>query len=293
MTRPVRRPAARRSASKPPPLGWVLGGVGAASLAAIIVVASLTKQAAVADAVGCMSGVARETLVVAIDTTDPLTAAQPQRVETAVNDSLARLKANDRVAVVEMTATPPTEVKSVVNACKPADENNHDRKLLHDLIDQPIATLLQKIAKQSDSERQSPIIETLFAIASDSTLNTSRSGLHVLLVSDGLQKSDRASVYPRGAAFPQPNGLPLHGVTIELVVLQNPRDLDLQPAGVEALVDYLRALGANLIYQTPPWMAALAQPQHQAARSSTLTTVRPRNAVGSKSARATADHHNT
>lgn len=237
-----------------------LGGILSAGLAALVLGAA--RLSASGDTVGCVPGLGHETLIVVLDVTDPLIAAQPRQVDAAVEASICRLQPRDRLAVVKLSGASPEEVAPLIDTRLPASETNRDRNRLRDQITRPIAGLLDAVEKRRDASPYSPILETLVAIASDRTLSTAGWRTHVLLVSDGLQNTAYASIYPPRVHFPPAELRPLRGMTVEMAVLRNLRDRSLQPDGVAALVNWLRAAGADVLYEPPPFMA-LAKLQRQ------------------------------
>jgi len=237
------------------PLGPVVAiSVAAILLAGLATLAIISPVQPTSDSDCCIAGRPHRALVIVLDSTDPLIAREPRQVSAAVGAAVEALKPDDRVAMVELAGKAASEVTPLVNACLPGSETNVERNRLKHRILEPMARQIAEIGGRPEAPA-SPILETLLSLASDRTLNAPGARLPVLLVSDGLQNSPVASVYGRGVEFPSPASHPLDGVTVELVVLHNPRDARLQPRGVAKLVNWLKAAQAQVLYDPPRWLA--------------------------------------
>jgi hypothetical protein len=60
-------------------------------------------------------------------------------------------------------------------------------------------------------------------------------------------------------------GTPLKGVTVDLVLMKNDRDLALQPREIVRLRDWLTAAGAKVVMSEPGWLI-LARSEQQRGR---------------------------
>jgi hypothetical protein len=196
-----------------------------------------------------------------LDTSDPLLAGQPRESRAEIAEVLRTLGRNDRVVVTEMAGDAPAEASPLVDACLPGSETNVERNAFEARIGAPIEARLTSLALRAPANA-SPLVETVLSLASDRAFSGPTSRLTVLMETDGLQNTALASAYRRGSRFPPPAHSPLRGVTVILFILHNPRDAALQPRGVAALAAWLKAAGAEVTYDQPPWMSIL---RHAAA----------------------------
>ena len=261
-----RRPAQRSPRRSPVRNGlrsarlW-MGVCGGLVLAGLVGVGMTFAPPRAEDANGCVEGQAHRTLAIAVDTTDNLLAGEPRESRQAIVDALASLKPNDRVVVVEMSGTSPTEAAPLVDACLPGDETNIERNRLRDRVWKPIDARLKQLSGQP-AAKTSPLIETVLVLASDRLFNGPTSRLTVLMITDGLQNSSFASAYRGGTAFPPPAGYPLQRVSVVPFIVRNPRDAALQPRGTAALAEWLRRAGASVSLDQPPWMSVISDGVH-------------------------------
>jgi hypothetical protein len=226
---------------------------------------AITHPAARVDARHCEIGrPPPQTLAIAIDVSDQLVSSQPREITYAVQQKLMELKQGDRVLVVDAAGEPTAETAPVVDQCDAGDGDNVARNAFQRSIVRPIEDHLQQLQNQAASD-QSPIAESILSLAADQSLHIPGTQLTVLFATDGLQNSALQSAYKRGSNFPKPGGTPLKGVTVELVLMKNARDLALQPREIPRLREWLTAAGAKVVMSEPGWLI-LARSQQQRAR---------------------------
>jgi hypothetical protein len=205
-----------------------------------------------------------ETLAIAIDVSDRLVSAQPREITYAVERELMALKQGDRVIVLDAAGEPTAEAAPIVDQCHPGDDDNVARNAFQRAIVRPIEDHLHDLQNQPASD-QSPIAESILSLAADQSLHLPGSKLTILFGTDGLQNSELQSAYRRGSNFPKPVGTPLKGVTVNLVLMKNDRDLALQPREIARLRDWLTAAGATVALSEPGWLI-LARSEQQRGR---------------------------
>ncbi len=199
------------------------------------------------------------TVVIDLDTTDALIAAQPRQTLQAVEQVLAGLPAGSRVAILQVSGENQIEAAPLFDRCLPATDDNIRRNRMRDAVMTPIRRRLQSL-QAAAAAPASPILESVLNIAQDRQLHAAGAPLTVVLISDALQNSEFASVYRRGRAFPDPAGRPLAGVRVQLVLLRNRRDQALQPASAARLTAWLGKAGATTDYRPPTWLTLAGAP---------------------------------
>jgi hypothetical protein len=203
---------------------------------------------------GCVAGAAHDTLAIVIDTTDPLLAGSMTDSLDAISEAMAGLKPGDRVVVTELDGAVQSAPAPLVDACLPLLDSNLARHRMRDRIETPLREKLATLAKSPASET-TPLIETVLYLAGERRLNGPTSRLSILLITDGLQNSPIATAYHRRGPFAPPKDKQaLTGATVTFFLIRNPRDFQLQPAGVHHLVEWLRQAGATVAEHDPPWM---------------------------------------
>jgi hypothetical protein len=228
----------------------VVGGLALCALIAIIV----ATKAPPTDKDGCVAGAAHDTLAIVVDTTDPLLTGSMTDSLDAISAAMAGLKPGDRVVVTELDGAVQSAPTPLVDACLPLLDSNLARRRMRERIETPLREKLATLAKSPTSET-TPLIETVLYLAGERRLNGPTSRLSILLITDGLQNSPIATAYHRRGPFAPPKDKQaLMGATVTFFLIRNPRDFQLQPAGVHHLVEWLRQAGATVAEHDPPWM---------------------------------------
>jgi hypothetical protein len=244
--------------------GYVMAGTGLLLVGGLEAFA-ITHPAARLDARHCAIGRPPPgTLAIAIDVSDQLVISQPREITYAVERELMALKQGDRVLVVDAAGEPTAEAVPIVDQCDAGDGDNVARNAFQRSIVRPIEDHLQQLQNQPASD-QSPIAESILSLAADQSLHIPGTQLTVLFATDGLQNSALQSAYKRGSTFPKPDGTPLKGVTVDLVLMKNARDLAIQPREIVRLRDWLTAAGAKVVMSEPGWLI-LARSEQQRGR---------------------------
>lgn len=233
---------------------YALAGLGTLILCGLSVAAVLTPYQRV-DQRHCVIGHAPATsLAVALDTSDPLVVVEPRQVSFAVEHELGLLKKGDRIVALDVGGETLAEVAPIVDQCHPGDDDNIARNAFRRTIVDPINAHLRAV-KDHQAAGESPLAETILAVASDSSIHPQGSKLRILFVTDGLQNSALQSAYRRGSTFPAPGGQPLKGVVIKLVLIKNGRDLRRQPRAIAQLTLWLEQAGGQVIASEPGWLS--------------------------------------
>lgn len=203
------------------------------------------------------------TLAIVLDVSDPLIAAHPREIDFDISETVAGLHSGDRVLALDAAGKPPSEVALVVDECHPGDEDNTARNVFKAEIVGPIARHVSEIRSRPASA-ESPLVETIVGLASDRSVRESGTKLTIHFVTDGLQNSPLVSEYRAHPRYPEPDPALLKGVTVDLVVVKNDRDIRRQPRAVEHLVAWLKESGAVVVYSPPPWLllADSKMPRH-------------------------------
>jgi hypothetical protein len=244
--------------------GYLTAGIGVLIIGGLGAVAVLnpTEQLDVRHCI--IDRVPPRTLAIVLDTSDLLVAAQPREITFVVERELMALKQGDRVIVLDAAGEPTAEAAPIVDQCDAGDGDNVARNAFQRAIVRPIEDHLRDLQGKQASN-QSPIVESILSLAADQSLHIPGTQLTILFGTDGLQNSGLQSAYKRGSTFPKPDGTPLKGVTVELVLMKNARDLALQPREIIRLHDWLTAAGAKVVMSEPGWLI-LARSEQQRGR---------------------------
>lgn len=233
---------------------YAMASFGALILGGLTIAATLTPYERV-DQRHCAIGHAPATsLAIALDTSDPLVLVEPRQVSFAVERELGLLRKGDRIVALDVGGEALAEVAPIVDECHPGDDDNIARNAFRRTVVDPINAHLRAV-KDHQAAGQSPLAETILALASDSSIHPQGSKLVILFVTDGMQNSTLQSAYRRGSTFPAPDGQPLKGVVIKFVLIQNKRDLRRQPRAIAQLNNWLEESGAQVIAPEPGWLS--------------------------------------
>jgi len=243
---------------------YAMAGAGALILVGLSVAAALSPYEHV-DQRHCVVGaVPAKVLAVELDTSDPLVVVEPREVSFAIDQSLNSLNKGDRIIALDVGGKALPEIAPIVDQCHPGDDDNIARNAFRRTILQPIAAHLRDVLGRP-AAAESPLAESMVSLASDPSIHPRGSKLVILFVTDGMQNSALESAYRRGSKFPKPEGQPLKGVVIELVLIKNERDIALQPRAIVRLTAWLQAAGAQVIAPEPGWLS-LARTEHRGGK---------------------------
>lgn len=243
---------------------YAMAGLGALILGGLSVTAALTPYVHV-DKRHCVVGHAPATsLAIVLDTSDPLVLVEPRQVSFAVDQELGELRKGDRILALDVGGKALAEVAPIVDECHPGDDDNIARNAFRRAVVDPINAHLRDV-KGHEPAAQSPLAETILTLASDPSVHPQGSRLIVLFATDGLQNSPLQSAYRRNSRFPAPDGQPLKGVVIKLVLIRNERDLRLQPRAIARFTDWLEQAGAQVVAPEPGWLV-LAKTEHHGGK---------------------------
>lgn len=250
------RSAASRRASSSSESGLrrlLLPGAVTASAIALAAVAMMAPGLQLDPATDCpLDGRPSKVRVLALDSSDPLLAAQPGAVDGDVDAAIAGLPGGARLVVVEVRDPNPVEPKVLFTRCIPGTASNAERNRFRDAVIQPIKTRVQALVSKP-AANTSPIIETVLAIADSRKLHIAGVPLEILLASDGIENGV-TSVY-HGGALPKPPAHLLAGVRITIMPLRNDRDLPLQVSALPQLAAWFKSTDADVTYTPPAWLA--------------------------------------
>ena len=212
--------------------GYLMAGAGMLLLGGMGAVA-ITHPAPQLDGRNCVIGRSPpQTLAIAIDASDRLVSSQPREITYAVEEKLTALKKGDRVLVLDAAGEPTAEAEPIVDQCDAGDDDNLARNAFRRAIVRPIVDHLHDLEDQPPSD-QSPIAGEHPVIGRrPRSLHIPGSQLTILFATDGLQSSALQSrPYRKGSNFPKPEGTPLRAITVDLVLIEERRDLALPAAG--------------------------------------------------------------
>jgi len=243
---------------------FLLAGVGTLVLTGLSVTAALTPYEHLDQRHCALAHAPATTLAVALDISDPLVVAEPRQVSFSIGQVLASLKKGDRVVALDVAGKPAAEISLLVDQCLPGDDDNIARNAFRRAIVEPIADHLRDVTGHAASA-ESPLAETMVSLVTDPSVHPLGSKLVVFLVTDGIQNSPLQSAFRRGSQFPKPQGEPLKGVVIKLLLIRNDRDIALQPRAVARLTSWLRAAGAQVVAPEPGWLT-LAQSEYRGGK---------------------------
>lgn len=239
---------------------YAMAGTGALILVGLSVTAALSPYEHV-DQRHCVVGrVPTRVLAVALDTSDPLVVVEPREVSFAVDQSVDTLKKGDKIVALDVGGKSLAEIAPIVDQCHPGDDDNIARNAFRRTILEPITAHLRDVMGHPASA-ESPLAESMVSLAADPSIHPQGSKLVVLFVTDGIQNSPLQSAYRRGSKFPKPEGQPLKGVVINIVLIKNQRDIQLQPRAITRLTTWLRDAGAEVSAPEPGWLS-LARSEH-------------------------------
>jgi hypothetical protein len=196
------------------------------------------------------------TLVLFLDTSDQLLAAQPREARSAVDGLVSPLARGDRLIVFEVPGEANAELVPLIDQCDPGDRTNVERNAFRNRVSQAVDQKISDL-QNHPSSHVSPLIESIVDVAGDAQINSQGTKLTVALVTDGLQNSPFASAYSSLKTFSPPRGTPLKGIAIKIVLLKNIRDIRLQPKGSDLLAAWLMQAGAAVQYQPPAWLSVV------------------------------------
>jgi len=192
-----------------------------------------------------------EVLSVATDVTDPLEPAQPRRWLASVSGEISAAPAGTKLLFVAIGDKAPAEVSFDSGPCVPPQGSGIELSRIRESLSATVGRAEQRL-KDAEPMKHSAILGTILAIAEDPAFKVANARRLVVL-SDLLECEGRLTAYRRsGFRLPDPDGQPLKGVTLDIYVLKNPRDLRFQtPALVAAWVAWARAAGATVRVDAP------------------------------------------
>lgn len=192
----------------------------------------LISKGQVDEATLCHTGGALNVTAVLLDLTDPLSETQQVRLKTIITNEVSS-STTDTMISLGVVSEDPSRWGARFTKCKPETGENANALYENPTIiseryaqefTRPIQATLAAMLT-GDSENQSPIMEALQSLASETPdFTTARGQRKIIIVSDMLQHSDTLSFY-RGEGwdyFAEKNGVArlagnLRNVTIEIL----------------------------------------------------------------------------
>ncbi len=176
--------------------------------------------------------------MVAVDRTDPLTPAQRVRFRIEMDRVLASLATGERLTIIPIEETVPSPLKPILSLCRPPDGSDahwlYDNKkfFMRDFeagFGLPLASATAMLEEPAQSP-QSPILQTIKAIAELPTFASSVGRRRLIIISDMLENTTAYSQYRDGAqqyeqfhrsVFARQVSTTLEGVAVRVVYLRN------------------------------------------------------------------------
>lgn len=221
----------RRAAAKVPLLGWIGVGVGLAVVAGLGALALSLRPVPLDPESLCRLNAAptAHTLVL-IDATDPLEARHRRALEALAAQEAGRLAPGDRFSVLAVNAETPREPTRLFSRCNPGGG-----RLVNPLIGNPkqaearytdafLAPLTQALKRAQSPRRsaeQSPLTETLRAVAADPAFQDTPAR-RLVLVSDLLEFTAEGANSYSDAPLTAPRSAALTGVSVRVIVIDRP-----------------------------------------------------------------------
>lgn len=204
-----------------------------------------------------------ESVIVAVDRTDPLAASNEPQFHRMMVGLGAHAARRTRLTIVPFSDDIGAPLNTTFDVCSPgrrrdADTLTESGALIESAYREKFAAPLEEAVRdltQASTAPRSPITEQIERIARDRTLGPVGVRRRIIVVSDFLQNTPAVSVY-RGGAFQlaPPGERFLEGVSVQLVQLGNSRDSHLQTAEVRREWEaWFREAGATIedVYLPP------------------------------------------
>ena len=199
-----------------------------------------------------------------IDASDSFTQSQQQRLQAALDEIIADLTLHEWLGIYVLDSANPSVTRPKIGKCYPggAAEANplyqnpqQLQRALEENFAQPLAAAMRQIATASAEQDNSPILEMITAVATD-TGYTATGDRRLIIVSDMLHNTSQYSHYrglPDFAAFRQLDYAQafldriLSGVKVEILHVRRPRDERLHSRRyISFWEEYFAAVGASL-----------------------------------------------
>jgi hypothetical protein len=200
-------------------------------------------------------------VLILADGTDRLLKRHQKRLRAAVETEVARLPAHARLSVFTLEAASPREPRLLFSKCDPGRGSDVNPlfanpraadTLRRDAFIDPLLRAISIAGTQSDGAA-SPLIEGLWAVATDPDMNRSPSARRLILISDRLQHDPHGfSLYASGQTYEShranaANVTPdLTNISVRVIVLDRPQHDERQAAARDQFwTPFLEAAGAK------------------------------------------------
>lgn len=219
-----------------------------------------------ADTMCLTNRAATASVLVLLDTTDPLARDSGPRFLALVNRIRDRLPRNGRLTVASFDGNVAAPLNQVFDWCSPGQGAEADQafegprsveRQYEQRFQAPLEEAAGDLVKLAPST-QSPIAEQIARAVSDPALGWSGGEREIYVLTDGLQNVPGASVYDgKGVVLPPPAPDLLTGVRVHYVELGNLRRPDLQTSqGRAAWQQWFENAGASKVMMYAPGYAA-------------------------------------